>query len=401
MTIPIIITICTLILIAYVFDLTSNKTKIPSVVLLLVLGWVVKQLSVFIGIQIPNLTSLLPIIGTVGLILIVLEGSLELEFNKSKMGLIKTSFIVSLFPLIALALILTFLFQYYSGASFKSSLINAIPLCVISSAIAIPSVKSLLPFNKEFVIYESSFSDIIGVVLFDLVLLNDSFGLMPLAEFGFQLIIIIGISFVSTLALSFLLSKIDHHIKFVPIILLVILIYAISKTYHLPALVFIMLFGLILGNLNELKRFEWIAKLKPELLSKEITKFRELTTEGAFLIRALFFMLFGFLIQTEEILNTETLMWAVIISGLIFVIRAIQLLVSRLPLLPLLFVAPRGLITILLFFAILPANKIAMVNKPLIIQVILITALVMMFGLMTNAAKKHYRKPINNNKAEA
>ncbi len=400
MTIPIIITICALILIAYVFDLTSSKTKIPSVVLLLILGWVVKQVSVFFGIEVPNLTLLLPILGTIGLILIVLEGSLDLEFNKSKMGLIKTSFIVSLFPIIILSIILTFLFQYYTGASIRTSLINALPLSVISSSIAIPSVKSLLPFNKEFVIYESSFSDIIGVVFFDLVLLNDSFGLMPLAEFGFQLLIIIGISFVSTLALSFLLSKIDHHIKFVPIIILVILIYAVSKIYHLPALIFIMLFGLILGNLNELNRYDWIAKLKPHLLNKEITKFRELTTEGAFLIKALFFMLFGFLIQTEEILNTETLMWAVIISALIFAIRAIQLLISKLPLVPLLFVAPRGLITILLFFAILPTDKIALVNKPLIIQVILITALVMMFGLMTNAAKKHYATPIKDDKEE-
>jgi hypothetical protein len=40
--------------------------------------------------------------------------------------------------------------------------------------------------------------------------------------------------------LSFLLNKIQHHIKFVPIVLLIILIYEISKIFHLPALIFIL-----------------------------------------------------------------------------------------------------------------------------------------------------------------
>ena len=42
---------------------------------------------------------------------------------------------------------------------------------------------------------------------------------------------------------------------------------------------------------------------------------------------------------------------------------------------PLLFVAPRGLITILLFIGIPEALKIHLVNKALIIQVIVLTAL--------------------------
>jgi len=80
----IIIIICILVLISYIFDLSSKKTKIPTIVLLLILGWIVKQFTTFLNIELPDLHSLLPIIGTVGLILIVLEGALELELNKSK-----------------------------------------------------------------------------------------------------------------------------------------------------------------------------------------------------------------------------------------------------------------------------------------------------------------------------
>lgn len=74
MTIPFIITLCVLLLIAYTFELTASKTKIPSVILLLILGWGVKQITELTHIEIPKLDALLPILGTIGLIVIVLEG---------------------------------------------------------------------------------------------------------------------------------------------------------------------------------------------------------------------------------------------------------------------------------------------------------------------------------------
>ncbi len=384
MTTAIIITVCLLLLLAYVFDLTSSKTKVPSVILLLLLGFGMRQLSEFIGIKIPDLTSLLPILGTIGLILIVLEGSLELELNKSKATLIKKSFFVALLPMLTLAFLLSFLFQYFGHYSFKQSLTNAIPLCVISSAIAIPSVKSLNSFNKEFVIYESSLSDILGVLFFNFIALNSSFGLSSFGYFGLEIVIISIISFVATIGLAFLLNKIDHPIKFAPIILLIILIYEISKVYNLPGLIFIMLFGLFLGNLDELKHFNWIEQFNPPGLNKEVKKFKELTTEATFLIRALFFLLFGYLIKITEILNTKTLVWSIGIVAAIIILRAAILKISKLPLMPLLFIAPRGLITILLFLSIDPFQNIPLVNKSLIIQVIVLGALVMMLGLMIN-----------------
>jgi potassium/hydrogen antiporter len=384
MTTTIIITFCVLLLIAYVFDLTASKTKIPSVILLLLLGWAVRQLTLILDIHLPDFSPILPVLGTIGLILIVLEGSLELELNKSKFGLIRKSFFGALVPMIALAFLLAFAFRYFGHFGLKDSLTNAIPFCVISSAIAIPSVRNLSSHNKEFVIYESSLSDILGVLIFNFLALNETIDRFSFGNFGLQLLIITVVSFIATIGLSFLLSKIEHHIKFVPIILFVVLIYAVSKIYHLPGLIFILLFGLSIGNLDELKRFKWIEKFKPDELNKEVNKFKELTIEAAFLIRALFFLLFGYLIETSEVLNADTFIWALAIVFFIFAFRLIQLKLSKLPLQPLLFVAPRGLITILLFLSIEPTHTISLVNKSLIIQVIILTALLMMFGLMAN-----------------
>ena len=382
MTTAIIITICILILIAYVFDITSSKTKVPSVILLLLLGWIVKQISTTVGIRIPNLNPILPILGTIGLILIVLEGSLELELNPSKFSLVKKSFMVALLPIVLLAIIIAAIFYFGYGIDFKTGLTNIIPLCVISSAIAIPSVKNLSGSQKEFIIYESSLSDIIGVVFFNFVALNNTFGIKTIWDFLGELLGIIIISFIATGGLSYLLNKINTHIKFAPIIVLVILIYNISKIYHLPALIFILIFGLFLGNLDEMKQLPVIEWLKPELLNREVKKFKEITIEATFIIRVLFFLLFGYLMETSEILNPQTFVWAVGIVAVIYLIRLLILKLYKTELSPLVFIAPRGLITILLFLSIPTPQIIPLVNKSLIIQVVILSALVMMVGLM-------------------
>ena len=387
MTATLIIIICIIFLIAYFFDLTSSRTRIPAVILLLLLGWGIKQLTVFFHLEIPNLTSILPILGTIGLILIVLEGSLELELNKQKLPVIGKSLLLALLPMFILSLILAFLFMHFGQYSFRNSLINAIPLCIISSAIAIPSVKGLSMSNREFVIYESSLSDIFGIIIFNFIAINGTINTQSFTHFALQILTIIIVSFVATIGLSFLLSRSKHHIKYVPIILFVILIYSISKFYHLPGLVFVLLFGLFIGNIDELKQLKWLKVFDTDNLNSEVQKFKNIVIEGTFLIRTLFFILFGFLIETEEILNTNTLVWSVGIVAGILIVRYIFLKFTKLPITPLLYVAPRGLITILLFLSILPSQSISFVNKSLIIQVIVLTALVMMTGILKKPQK--------------
>lgn len=380
----VIITICTLLLLAYAFTVSSNKTQIPSVILLILMGWLVKQGTFFFNIVIPDLNPLLPFFGTVGLILIVLEGSLELQLTKRKLPFIGKTVVTAIVPLVITTFAIGHFFYYFLDADYKQGLINAIPLCIISSAIAISSVGNLSVFNKEFAIYESSLSDIMGVLFFNFLVLNEVINLETLGNFGLQILIMLVISFIGTAFLAFLLSRIDHHVKFAPIVLLIILIYAVSEIYHLPALIFIMIFGLIMGNFDELDRFRWIHYLKPRALDKEVLKFKELTIEAAFLVRSLFFILFGYLIKTEDVINPHTFELAIGIVVLIYLVRAIQLKIYKVKLMPLLFVAPRGLITILLFIGIPSALKIDLVNNALIIQVIVLTALIMMLGLMFN-----------------
>lgn len=389
MTIPLIICICVLLLLAYAFDITSAKTKIPSVILLLLLGWLVRLVTDYIGIRIPNLNPILPVFGTLGLILIVLEGSLELEINKQKLPLIGKSSLLALLPMLLLSGGIAYAFNALYGGSFQVALSNAIPFAVISSAIAIPSAQNLIRRNKEFVTYESSLSDIFGVIFFNFVTLNDNFGIRSLSGFLVEILLILVVSFVATVLLAYLLSKIRHHVKYVPIILMIFLIYALSKLYHLPALLFILLFGIFLGNLDELKFIKAIRHLKPDILNHEVKKLKELNAEIAFIIRALFFLLFGYLIETSELFNVETMVWAIAVTASIFALRFLFLILLKLPKQPLLYIAPRGLITILLFLSIPAGQRMQVADRSLLIQVILLTALVMMFGLLFNNPQKN------------
>lgn len=325
------------------------------------------------------------------MILIVLEGSLELELNKSKLGFIGKTALMALLPMLLFSVLLAFAFQYYGGVSFKMSLTNAIPFAIISSAIAIPSTQNLSLRNKEFVTYESSLSDIFGVIFFNFVTVSGNFGVNNVWQFLAELLVMIVIAIAATTGLSFLLSNIRHHVKFLPIILIIVLIFSILEMYHLPALIFILIFGLFLGNIDELRDNKYVQRLKPDNLNKEMLKFKELNKEVAFLVRSLFFLLFGYLIETSELLNSQSILWACSICLTIFAFRFIFLKLLKINVQPVLFIAPRGLITILLYLIIPVGLKTDLANKSLIIQVIILSALIMMIGLMIHRTNREHQ----------
>ncbi|AEL25653.1 cation:proton antiporter domain-containing protein [Cyclobacterium marinum] len=396
MTLPIIIVLCALMLFAYFFDITSARTKIPPVILLFAMGWAANQAASFLDLDIPDLTTVLPFLGTIGLVLIVLEGALELDFDTSKLSFVGKTVLIAIIPVIVISLSLAYAIQFFADVAFKSALLNAIPFAIISSAIAIPSVQNLRAVNREFVTYESSVSDIFGVLLFNFLLEKKIMNAKTLGLFFGEIVMILIVTFFATIMLAFLLSRIKHPVKFAPIILMIVLIFAVSELYHLPALIFILLFGLFIGNLNQLKQSVFVKKLHTKSFKKEIKKFKELTMELTFLIRTLFFLVFGFLIETNELINTETLIWSVSITAGIFLLRALILKIFKINLLPLMFISPRGLVTILLYLSVPLTMSIPIINDSLIIQVIIFTSLAMMLGMLTSKPKKDKEESKSN-----
>ncbi|CUT01350.1 hypothetical protein JGI17_11151, partial [Candidatus Kryptonium thompsonii] len=192
---------------------------------------------------------------------------------------------------------------------FKVGFVNSIPLAVISSSIAISSAKNLPAEDREFIVYESSLSDIFGIIAFNFFVFNNGIEVKSIITFAFETLLILIIASLTTLSLAFLLSRIKHHVKFIPIIVIIIMIYAISKIYHLPALILILVFGLFLGNIDKIERTSKLFEmLRVDVLSDEVDRFKELTIEFTFLVRSFFFLLFGYLIETSNLLNLKTVL---------------------------------------------------------------------------------------------
>lgn len=387
-----------LILIGYLFEVLSPKTRIPNVIILLGLGMLSQELVSLMGWERPDFSSVVPELGTVGLILIVLEGTLELKITRAKLPLLSKTFGIAFLSIVTLCLTLGFWFNL-QGYSFKDALLSAIPISIISSAIAIPTAKMLSAKDKEFIIFESSLSDIIGVTVFNYISATAIINASSLWNFAGQVGISILFSVIAALVLTLILSKLHHRIKFIPIIALILFLYALAKGFHLPALILILVFGLVVANIEKITSLRWFHKFDPHNLVKEIHRFEEITTELTFVVRVSFFVIFGFTIDLPSLLNPSSLALAAIIFAMIVLLRILQLLLLRLPVFPLAYVAPRGLITILLFISIPASQTIDTVNQTLITQIILITSLFMM-GATLFSKKQTIAPPEKENPQE-
>lgn len=383
MTQQILITISILVILSYFFDIMSKWVRVPSVLFLLGSGLIIKLIWDNIGFRAYDVQPLLELFGTVGLILIVLEGSLDLELTKSKIPVIKKSLLSSTLPLLAGSVAIAFIIQYYFGGSFRLAWLNAIPIAVISSAVAIPSAANFEKSKKEFVVYESSFSDIIGIMIFNFAIMDDAGSTMSFFKFGGDTLLIILISVVCSILLFVFLHYVKLHIKFIFTFAILILVYALVKQLHLPSLLLVMFFGLLLNN-YKLIQFEWIQKwLKEDKFDKELEQLKSITGESAFLIRTFFFLLFGFSLELNSIKDLSLWQSGLIIIGVLFVFRYITLrLIDKKLLFPALFIAPKGLITVLLFYSIPADKRIFGFAEPSIFVIIIISLLLMMGGTL-------------------
>src|SRR6187551_1338045 len=203
-SILVILSVC--VVLSYVFNYIAGKIKIPSVLLLIGSGIGLKYAADKFGFTMPPTATLLEILGITGLIFIVLEVSLDLSIEKNKLPLIVRAFWSALALLGFTAVLIALIFENYYGTSFRQALVHAIPLSVISSAIAIPSVRTMDEDKKEFVVYESTFSDILGIIAFNYFTSQQESGIAPIISFGGDIILILIISVVSTTALIFLLN---------------------------------------------------------------------------------------------------------------------------------------------------------------------------------------------------
>ena len=413
----IIIAAALIIILSFIFNIISNKTNIPSVLMLIVLG-VFIQLVVWSPETASKSSQLmmgLEILGNVGLIFIVLEAALDLKLKKDKIGLISKSFIIALFALLfssfAIASVFMFLWSDGNGTNnvnWITSFLYAVPLSIMSSAIIIPSVSKLTKNKKEFMIYESTFSDILGIMFF-YFLKNNRYvesAEQVFKDVSINIVATVLIALVISYLLVILFQKLQMQAKYFLMFSVLVLLYAIGKIFHLSSLIIILFFGLVLNNSNVF----FIGPLKGlsvgEKLKSSLHELHVITLETAFVLRTFFFVVFGVTISIASLFDYRYGLLSILIVAILFLIRWLMLRIfSGKDISPQLWIAPRGLITVLLFFSIpngwvdvdgemlneytpLYDCTIPFFDQGILLYTILLTSIIMTISLITTRGEK-------------
>lgn len=384
-TYHLIIVICLIVITSFIFNVLSNKTNIPSVLMLITLGMVVKYFFDLSGFQQAFMPTL-ELLGVVGLIMIVLEAALDLKLSPERWPIIWKSTLVAFLTLnittFGFAGMMMFVVQ---GLEFTVALLYSLPLAIISSAIVIPSVHKMTRTRREFMIYESTLSDIFGIMAFYILLENtNANGFWEIVgNVTMNLSLTVLISFIGSFILLYIFQKlVVIKTKFFLFLSLLILLYAEGKIFHLSSLLIILVFGLVLRNQFLFIRGKLSKYFDHQAIGVLFDSFKMITEETSFLVRSFFFVVFGMAISIGDVLNWQVLLLSFAFLVILYLIRFVifRSVVGK-DIFPEVFIAPRGLISILLFFDIPEEFKVHEIESGILGIAILVTSLVMGWAL--------------------
>ena len=161
-----------------------------------------------------------------------------------------------------------------------------------------------------------------------------------------------------------------------------------GKMFHLSSLIIILIFGVILNNYKVFFRGGLIKLLNIEKVEEVLEDMKVVTAETAFVVRTFFFIIFGWSVYLGSLLSFKVFGIGVLILAIIYLVRALVLfLFNGFNINPQLFLAPRGLITILLFFAIPEELSIGVEFQGVLLFVILVSCLIMTWSLIAHKNK--------------
>jgi NhaP-type Na+/H+ or K+/H+ antiporter len=330
---------------------------------------------------------ILEMLGTVGLIVIVLEAAMDLEITRNKRKIILQSLAISFISLNITSFGIAFLFMILAQEiDLATALLYAIPFSIMSSDVVIPSVNKLVKVKKEFMIYESAFSDIFGIMAFYILLENiNTTGFFRIAG---NVVLNLSFTIIVSLVGSFLLLYVFQKLvkiktRFFLFLSLLVLLYVGGKTLHLSSLLIILVFGIVLKNqfffvIKPLKKF--YDHMAIDSLSDS---FKLITEETAFLVRTFFFVLFGLAIDMNNVLRWDVMALSLVMIVSFYIIRyALFRIIVGKDIFPEVYIAPHGIISVLLFFAIPQEFHVPEIGSGTLFVVVMATCLIMGGALM-------------------
>jgi len=315
-----------IILIGFMGGLAFERTRIPDVLVLLSIG-------VFLGpvlklVEPSTLTHFAEYFGMFALMVILFEGGMDIDIDR----LIKEFGTASLLVLISFFLssiaIAVFLYFVQGWEIVRSLLLGTILGCT-SAAIVIPIINkmSLKEGIKTLLSIESALSDVLAVV-FTISLIE----FVKFEKIGIQapfraVASSFSIALVSGTAAGLLWLKVldffrGRRYSYMTTLAAMLIIFAVVDFFGGSGPIAILLFGIILGNTNDLSK---LLKLKVNTLIDETIKFFH--GEVTFFIRTFFFVYMGMML-TFTSMNLQFLAFIFSIAAIIILIRYISVAIT-------------------------------------------------------------------------
>ncbi len=291
------------ILLGFIGEMFFSFTKIPSILFLMLAGLILGPIYHVFNQQF--FINFAPYLSTLVLILIMFSGGLELNFITVFKSSIYSMFLIVIGLFLSIALAGGFFYIMGGGNLMQSLMLGTIVSCS-SSSVIMPLLSNInvSDKNKTVIAIESTFNDAFSIIIL-IVLINFaknsstnvnylstagnllySFGISSVIAIAFGIIWFILLKYISK-------TKYAYSITFGGMLILYLIIHFVGGN----GAVAILVFGILMGNeelLNKLK----INFLKMSLKDSSIKQFNY---EFSFLIRTLFFVFLGVIVELSHI----------------------------------------------------------------------------------------------------
>ncbi|MBT8191039.1 MAG: sodium:proton exchanger, partial [Bacteroidia bacterium] len=196
------------------------------------------------------------------------------------------------------------------------------------------------------------------------------------------------VAFISSYLIVFFFKDLKSSSRLFLLVAIIFILYSASELFDLYPLIIVLGFGLSLANhegVFKIFRNTYIPQSNEDSITRIKEEFHLITSETAFVLRTFFFIVFGMTINVSALFSLEVFLISLAVLAAIYLARFIILKVLlKGSIMPELAMAPRGLLTILLFYSIPASVAVADFDPGIFLYVILITSLFMTYGLVSD-----------------
>ena len=313
-----LVVISFIIILGYLSEVVFKKTKIPEVMILLIIGLVLSQSHLLPSTYINTLRSLTPLFGSIALITIMFDGGKIIKLDKSLpsgLGYL-LAFLDTALPAIAMAVImyLVFHWQFIYGAILGTMLGET------STIMIAPMIKRLNISSKiyDILLVEATFNSVFSILIFYLLFSSMSgatFTLVSYVQYTITYIsvaVLIGI--LGGLGWLFVQNFSKGARGYVATIAIAFLLYAFVSFFNGAAVITVLIYALIIGNSKIFNDYFKFNKNTDEQTT-------DVEDQIEFLVRTFFFVLLGLIAYV----SIYYLIFAAAITGILIILRKLEI----------------------------------------------------------------------------